>query len=287
MKKILKPKVLGCVSLLLVLFSCEEATEGCLDTFAVNYSVGVDDACSACCTYPLLRISFNHKYTLGGELSNLIYGDPLPDGAGNAFRIQRIAFYLSDVALETSSGEEIGVEDELVFQAESSPGRYTERRLKDDILYVDADEIGALTAGTFRGEGDMKRARIQLGLPDATQNAQQSSFPAGHPLVMQNDSSNVNPDGTYVVLKIDYFPDTTAVTQLESIQFSSAELSRTIDFSGTWELPRGRQVFLIWNVDYAVWFREVDMRLHTPEQIKEKIRDNLSAAFSLSQVVVQ
>lgn len=286
MKKILKPEGFFWVLLLLV-FSCEEETTGCLDTFAVNYSVGVDDACTGCCTYPVVRLAFNHKYSLDGELSNLIYGNTVKDGSGNPFRIQRIAFYVSDIALETATGTTLAVEDELVVQAEVSPGRLTERTLKDDILRVDARDIATLTAGTFRGEGDLVRASMQLGLPELTDNLLQTSLPEGHPLVVQNDTSNLNPDGTYVVLRIDYFPDTTQTARLESVVFSAPELSQVLGFPGTWVLPRGRQTLLVLTMDYAAWFREVDVRIQSPEAIREKIRNSLSAAFSLSQLVVQ
>lgn len=285
MKKILKPEWL-LWGLLPVLFSCEEKAQDCLDSFAVNYSVEADEACSFCCVYPILSADFNHKFSRNGELSNLSFGSIVEDGFGNPFTIEGLNFYLSDFSLSGTETQNIQVEDELVFEAEIA-GRTTEEVIKDDVLYVSAGSIGGQSCGTFRGEGRFDQVRITLGLPDATNGLLFASLPEGHALEMKNDSSNLNREGSYVVLNISYKSDTLTDTRLESLKFEASELSLPLTFPASLNLSRGSQLLLIWTIDYSNWFAEVNVREQTPAEIKEKIRTNLAGAFALSEVRIQ
>jgi hypothetical protein len=286
MKKISRAKL----ALLLLVYgtlSCDEKTSDCLDSFAANYSVDADEPCNFCCTYPLLQTDFNHKYTVDGVQNNLSYGSVLFDSDKNPFKIERIAFYLSGFSLTGSKAPELRVEDELSFEAETAPGRLTERLITDDIVYVNPGDLGALTLGTIIGEGNYEQLGLRLGLPEETSGLVLSTLPDGHSLEMQNDTSNLNQEGDYVVFRIDYFPDTTQNTRLETVAFSAQELSLDLKFDLPFFLPRGSKVGLIWTMDYSAWLEQINFRVQDNVQIKEQIRSNLAEAFTLSAVSIQ
>ncbi|MFM8487646.1 MAG: hypothetical protein ACKOCH_15060, partial [Bacteroidota bacterium] len=141
----------------LIVTSCYEPQQGCLDVRAVNYYAGADENC--CCRFPKLILSSDQVYdTLLFRLDSLY-----PSKNGELFRIKNIMFYLSEVELG-KAGETVRTSDSLQFRLFNTAQNDTVRQwLRDDATLVRRSPLDNQVA-TFSDDGDFDRIRFRIGL---------------------------------------------------------------------------------------------------------------------------
>ncbi|MFZ4561654.1 MAG: hypothetical protein ACOYOD_15795, partial [Saprospiraceae bacterium] len=101
-------------ALALLLSTCAQLEEGCLDAYAVNLTIDADKACDDCCTFPQLRLDLLHKIQVRDSLKNLTLGTEVyADGAGNPLRISDIRFYLGAVEMLKADGSTVSTQGTL------------------------------------------------------------------------------------------------------------------------------------------------------------------------------
>lgn len=83
------------LSFIILLISCYEEKENCLDTFAINYDVSADLECMECCTYPEVSFDISHTY----ETRPYRLSDTFVNNLGSKFKILSQKYYLSDIHL--------------------------------------------------------------------------------------------------------------------------------------------------------------------------------------------
>ncbi|MEL6925330.1 MAG: MbnP family protein, partial [Bacteroidota bacterium] len=167
---------------LFLLVGCYEPVEACLDLQATNFEVTADRACSDCCTYPTLSLSFSHKVD-SNFLSN---EDVYLNRVGRPYRIESVVFYISNVQLVDAAGNGYGVEDQIELLALNN-GVEEWLELEDNFLLIERTTRN-VTLGEFRSSGDFVGLRFFVGINAPANNANPASLPDGHPLSIGPDS---------------------------------------------------------------------------------------------------
>lgn len=275
--------------LLLSLTACFEPKEGCLDINAVNYAVDADEPCSGCCQYPVLRLDFLHK-TFPGSNANLQYLDTVyQDGAGNDFRFRSIQFYLSDIRLVRSDGEEVGVTDTIWLRIPAAEGDTINEVVEDNFALVNPADFGVMQIGTFLSKGTFNKIKFTLGLSGPANLVDPVTLPEEHPLA--NEQMYWGPDSGHIYNRIDLFripePEDTVITLLE-IGTPENLMEVELEFDDTpLYLDPGFIPKVIIRIDYLTWFRGVNLDDQTNEEIAQKIVQNLTDSFSVVEVEQQ
>jgi len=81
--------------IILILASCYEKQEGCLDFRARNYDFGADEPCSECCTYPSMKLSVAHEWGDTSLMTDSVYFTL----SNQAIKIVSAQFYVNKVSL--------------------------------------------------------------------------------------------------------------------------------------------------------------------------------------------
>ena len=145
--------------------ACQPATEGCLDFRALAVDVGADEPCDDCCQYPALVLQF-----VGARLdpdvdtivSLLDRGSVYVDGAGDTVTLDRLSFFVSDLALVAADGSTVPLLDTFGFRQNSSDARTTEEA---GLLRVTPLQTPRLRTGRLLADSRFVALRGRLGLP--------------------------------------------------------------------------------------------------------------------------
>ncbi len=277
--------------ILLIIFtstSCYEPREGCLDINATNFEVDADRACSNCCTYPVLKFAVSHKLTADSE-TNLNYNDSVyVDGAGNAFRVKNIQFYISNVRLMREDGTEVrpsGLVETTIVEAN---GDRRDTMIANDIALVNRSTFSDYNLGTFVTEGKFTQIKFDLGLQSLANQALPSSLPTGHPL--RASGMYVNADTGYVFNRLEWFnsaavSDTT--TTLLKVATEQYRREVTLSIAGSGNVLEGFNVRIRLRINYLTWFENVNLKSDPPATLATKIMNNAANSFSVVAVELE
>lgn len=263
-----------CLSLAIT--ACFEPKEGCLDIAATNFDAAADKDC--CCEYPQLVLTVNQVYDTLLFRNDSLY----PDANGHLFRINSIAFYLSDFQL-FQGGALFTVADTLTLRTFDSNGDTTSQLFTNDFQLVRRSPV-EYVIGTFRQDGLFEEVNFRLGLSDDAQKAVPSKAPANHPLSTQTDSLWRGQQAGFVFLQAVVVRDSMASTQADTLRFMQSDLGQAlIGATGAFSHPTGYNFPLLLTVDYNRMFDGVNWTNHDITAWKTKIIANLSNTFSVSQ----
>jgi hypothetical protein len=259
----------------ILLASCFEPREACLDIAATNFDASADKDC--CCIYPKITLTVNQVY------DNLLYKSDslyLTD-QGQIFRLKNVAFYLSDVEL-TQLGTSFTVSDTLTLVTRE--GVDTSAQLfTNDFLLVRRSPV-TYTVGTFRQDGNFETVKFRLGLSDAAQKVIPAKTPSNHPLGLQTDGLWQGYDEGYVWLQAVVVRNNMDTTPADTLRFTKADLGQVeLSFNGNYVHPTGYDFPLILTVDYKKLFDGVNWSQGDISSWKSQIVSNIGASFSVSQ----
>ncbi len=180
------------LSLAVMLMSCEQRVEGCLDFRALQVDVTADDPCTDCCTYPKLQLNFIPVRFAGGTVpSTLRSSDTLLLGADVAIAPE-LGFYLHDLFLIADDGERLALMDTFtVFSGNGDPNFVLERSL----LRVTPFRQTSYELGTLLDSKTFVAVEAKLGLPDILKATDIDLQPAGSPLNRNTDSLLISSQG--------------------------------------------------------------------------------------------
>ena len=142
--------LLSISSLIILLNSCEEPTEGCLDTFSSNYNLFADRECEDCCTYPSLSFTTSYLYGEDNNIDSSLY---YQNSASSYFKLRSFYLVLSEFTLRGDNGE------------------YAVRSKTEDKVIVD-DLLGirfkssSNSPGSISIEDSIRTVDFRLGLPE-------------------------------------------------------------------------------------------------------------------------
>lgn len=269
-----------------LLSSCYEPREGCLDISATNFQVDADDPCPDCCTYPQIRMDFLHRVVQQDTFFNLTYLDAVYiDSDGNPYTIGDIQFFISNFRIVDQAGQEYRTEDFLEISIPVPDDEPKLDTISNSFALIDAGNFRTAMLGTFSRAGTYHKVRFTLGVENPANQADPGELPEDHPLTTPEMYWSL--DSGYVFNRIELYTDTTAADTIPTIvEIGGLGNSREVelDFDQTFQLDNGFNLSLTLQVDYAVWFRDINVVEDDATEMAGKIVNQVAESFSLIAV---
>lgn len=139
----------------MLLHSCYEREEGCLDLLAKDYTISSDDACDECCTYPEIQFRLSHMV---GDTS-WTRDTVLVNTFGQSYQIRDAVILISNLVMDIG-----GVDEGIIEKAnyESPSGEFVE--LNDDHQFF-RPVTSLLNIGSIRENGEVNFVSFDVGVP--------------------------------------------------------------------------------------------------------------------------
>jgi len=245
---------------IIFLSACYDRKEACLDTFAANYDVTGDDACSGCCTFPSLVLEFTHYN--GDSIYKAT--DTLINDHLQEYVIEDVRYYLSDFTL---------------FQGDSSH-TIREKIATENNKIIIANDMkimrsvdGELSIGSVRLFGKFDSLSFHLGLSDKMINNAFVGLPTNHVLLQNNKLKTPNGETAYFSMKyrrlspsLDTISQNIYVTDI--LDFPALRSDSMIITT------KGSNIRYPFKADYKVLLQDIDLTL-TDDSISKKLYLNL------------
>lgn len=268
--------------------SCYDNREGCLDVRSTNFDIDADRECDNCCVYPQLKLVFEHKLS-PDSAANLTYTTAIyKDGAGNAFRVKDIQFYISNARLVRQDGTEVSPTDSLNVNIKPTGSEAIAKKITDNVGLINRNNFSPAEMGEFITTGAFNKIRFTIGLKDVLNQVIPTSLPdslVSHPL--ENTAMYVNTDTGFVFNRLQLFnnsnqTDTTFTTfKVLNPNFIDIELPLTAN------IIEGFHVRVIIRIDYLRWFAGVNLKNDPAATVATKITENLRNSFSVTRVEME
>ncbi len=260
----------------LIFISCAQDQEGCLDIEAANLDITADKACTSCCTYPNLNLSFNHKIALENDTVNFQLGQGYTNDVFDTFAIQNIQFYLSNVSLIRGDGTKIGVIDTMSFyvQNQSMP-----EQLIDDFQLVNRNTF-TYNIGSLKTSGDFIGIEFLVGLDESANNIIPDSITSDHVLAIQTETMYDEPNQSYIFNTFEIIPDTSQQDLTKTYNLNTASL---VELSKDFTMSKGGNLTLQFQIDYLSFFKGINFDLDDETTIINKVLNNTQQAFSFTE----
>lgn len=265
--------------------ACFEPEEGCLDLSAANFNFDADRACTDCCTFPTLTFSSSNVWSTVDTTFNLRTDTTYQDGAGNAFLIDRIRFFASDLSLTNTDGDGIQLQDSLSFSyLRAGDTLVTTTEADYALLRVEGSSSSDLV-GTIQPTGSVEAFTLRLGLDAIANSAIIDEVPSNAPFSSSNATLYFGENSGYAAVQIDLFLGTTAADENAfSITIFPEDLRQdlfTFRFTNPVVLAEGFDLTARIQVNYAAWFAGIDLSADS-ELVKNQIVDRLTESILFS-----
>ncbi|HQV66715.1 MAG: hypothetical protein IPO48_18085 [Saprospiraceae bacterium] len=245
---------------IIFLSACYDRKEACLDTFAANYDVTGDDACSGCCTFPSLVLEFTHYN--GDSIYKAT--DTLINDHLQEYVIEDVRYYLSDFTL---------------FQGDSSH-TIREKIATENNKIIIANDMkimrsvdGELNIGTVRLYGKFDSLSFHLGLTEEITNNSFVGLPSNHVLLQNNKLKNSIGETAYFTLKYKRLsPVMDTVSQ--NIYITDRPNFTALKSGTVITSTKGTKISYPFKADYKVLLQDIDLTL-TEDSISKKLYLNL------------
>lgn len=266
---------------------CYEPTEGCLDVRAANFAFDADDACSDCCEFPDLRIELLNRWS-GPDTTVEFQSDSVYiDGQGNAFQIDRIRFFWSDIALLLSNGSSLQPQETISFDYLLESDTLSTTITDDFALFRIESATSTDQLGTVQTSGTVSGLQFRFGLDEPANSALIETVPNSVPFSSDNATLYFNPEQGYAAIRVELFRDTSAADlsplSLTIFPDELPDQPLILPLSSVVTLSEGQDVRAEVTIDYAAWFGQADVRGDTT-LLKQQIVDRLAQSVSLSGV---
>lgn len=242
-----------------MLTGCYSRTEGCLDTYASNYDVSVDDSCPNCCEYPFLKLVVLNRY--GDSL--YAQGDTLINQFGQQYIILALRYYVSHFRL-FQSGNELTVKETI----QNDISGYS---IPDDIKILKEDNTNQ-NIGMVRTYGKFDSLQFTMGISDEFLENSFTNLPANHVLQKLYRLNDAAGNQASVIVK--YRVLTPIDTTINIAISPSFKLQYTIRDSLNITQP-GRPITGKVIADHKKLMDNIDL-ISPIEQIKNRLEENLS-----------
>ncbi|MEN0004978.1 MAG: MbnP family protein [Bacteroidota bacterium] len=249
--------------LLIGIGGCYEPTNGCLDLQATNFDVDVDEACSDCCTFPEMRVRFQHVYQVDDTTLTEISLDNTAffDDFGNPFRFNRVQFYISDFRLVREDGSTVGVLDTIGFDIfDPGTGLTSSVVVEDNFLIANPLVTDQLTLGEVNESGSFIGVRFFVGLEGQNNQALPNTLDDTHPLSNQNPAMYTSAEEGYIFTRMALFQDTIATDTIPvEVTYGGATNLKQIELAGNFSYSEGFNIGLVIQIDYSKWFTNISV----------------------------
>jgi hypothetical protein len=259
----------------LLIASCYQPKEGCLDITATNYNALADVSC--CCVYPTLRLSIQHRMDTSIWQRDSAYQTL----DGQWFRLRDAAFYLSDFAF-LQGGTAYRVTDVQTFRVFGDNTGDTARiDLTDDMTLIRRSSVD-VPIGTLRASGTFDRFTFRAGLYDEANRVVPTLAPANHPLRLQPEVLWAGPQDGYHALYLVLNRDTLPGAAPDTFRIRSADIpDATVPTDGTFFLETGFNAVIRLRVNYTRLFLGVDLSNPDISAVQRGIAANFPFAIAV------
>ena len=159
----------------ILIYSCSEPTEGCIDVSARNFDVSADvDCCrkppECCCQYPTLSLNLFYKLTGEDTLANMSTNFKLKryyalQNSTDSIRIDSFHLFISNIRpTDNSLGDSIQTLESIRVRTSDGQGDIIEQTFPDNIALVDFENF-QYTLGTYRSVSGYNELNYNIGIP--------------------------------------------------------------------------------------------------------------------------
>lgn len=242
--------------LLLLLTSCYERQEGCLDIRARNYDFTADDSCDDCCDFPIMKLGVSHMWGDTTLMEDSIYLNSF----NQEIQILKAQFLLSEISL--SDGLDSETVSEMIDVVDINGNTLT---LPSNFALIDTDLFN-YSVGSFEKAKDYTRLHMTFGIDGLFTNDG----------VVDENGFFDEETLTYTNFKMQYvFNNDTSLYNL-----IGPSNSLPLEFDGFFELPIGIDFVIPLSVDYQKLFEGIDFSKLGSEETDQMIIDNIIPFFS-------
>ncbi len=270
------------LTLLALLTACYEDSAGCLDPDFANYDVNADVACDGCCEAPSLRLQFDHRY--GDDALGAAADTFYVDGAGNAFRIDRIRMYLSDIAFRAADGTIRPALDTVAGATVGTAGDTVATEFNSNLVLLDSRAATAREVGSLRTGFELNVLQFTVGVGEPADRVLPTGLPSGHPLGPQPGRMYLGADSGYVQLKVELFRDTTAADTVPLALNIIGTTPVFLDLGQNVRPAAGFDLRAVLEVNYARLFSSADVR-GDEAALRTVIVGSLTEIFTLRELI--
>jgi hypothetical protein len=254
--------------------ACLEPEEGCLDILATNFNAAADEECNNCCTFPELRLEFEHN--MGDDALTL--GQDYVTEDQQYFTLIDLRYFLSDVQITGPDLRLQFLDSFSVVVMEN--GGLVEKELENNMKLV-RRTVTSEVFGRFINFGLIDTLRFTIGVNELLNTALPGDFPSTYPLNIESETMYWNPDSGYIFNLLSFKRDTfTASDTLNlSIGLDPRRVEVVLPYADT--LARANNLSITLEVDYLEWFEGINFATDPEDLILEKIVNNTSKAFQI------
>ncbi len=247
-----------------VLIGCYERNEACLDFFATNYDLSADESCLDCCEFPDLIMQFSHRY----DSTMFNVADTLIDDFDNPFVFRQFAFFISDIVLTDTDGQEHYVEDSILLNVDGIDSYF-----KNDFRLITTEQ-SSYEIGKVKIKEPLNKVSFKIGI--GLSNLDLSTVDSEFVLLPFVDTLFMN--GQFVPWRYQMERDTTSgiVTQI------NAEINDVyaIDISKELNNVVGADIRIPILIEYRKLLEGIDVSTSTDAEIITLMKNNFSKTFN-------
>lgn len=259
--------------LTLVLYSCAEKQEGCLDVYATNFEFEADKVCEDCCTYPVFELEVSHYWD---SLESFSYSDPVfeQQDSTDTIWINQLGFFISDVRFHTDS-DSLGM-----FSLVEVPNTFgDDLLLESSIHWVNQKDPSGKDLGILLQRGEIIDSvsfwvgfNPIYGVPDA------NNLPSSNPVAYTIDSLNFSEDYGLLYAYLNYKITGSLPKDSTGIELLNAHYVKLgLDSDTKFEV--GEDVSLDLRLYYSKLFEGCSLLLSNSEQIRICLENNFTNSF--------
>jgi hypothetical protein len=258
-------KFAGFILLFLVFNSCYKNRQGCLEILASNYSIGADEACNGCCTFPKMVVNVTHVF----GVEDFILGKEYINNIGSRFIISEQQFYIGDLEFYDANNNKIIIRDSVSLTANARLINQAQ-----DFTSVIAT-VASSQASSMKYSGKISKVGFILGLNDRLNTIDSLSSLKLSSLNRSRDNYiNGKYQSLYMKLKkVSIDKDMTIATPIDyPFVFTLANK----------EVKAGFPITLDLKVNYATLFTDISFPTMNDVEINARVIANIQKAITLN-----
>lgn len=263
-------RLIWLLSIVLIIASCGEDVEGCLDPEATNFDPSADVTC--CCEYPQLTFRMSYNNYSGDSTAfglNSVYNDE----DGTPYYVNGLSLYFSDIELIRADNSVETVIDTIEVTLQDG----TLTTLQDDFSIL-SNNVFQYNIGTTNISGDFTKIRFKVGLNNIANQVNPESVATTHPLSSNNGLYENN---MYIFNQIAIISDTSAIDVITNYNVIANAVD--IELNHNFTINAGFDTEININADLKQLLDTVDFQNDDYDTIILKIVANTSNIFTIVQ----